>query len=183
MLRELRDRGITILMVEQNARSALAMSDFGIVLELGQTRLADRADAILADPRVGQLFLGGSIEAAREVLRGRMVERSMQAAECRRLEIQVEQRIIAQDVLSACRSALATKSAGAAEARAQLELASSGARPEEVQGAQAKVHRADADIAEIQAKLAQTILRSPIAGTSATPPASEPRIAPAVFQA
>lgn len=58
----LRDQGVTILMVEQNAKAALAMSDFGIVLELGQTRLHDRASALLADPRVGQLFLGGSIE-------------------------------------------------------------------------------------------------------------------------
>jgi len=57
----LRDAGVTILMVEQNAKAALAMSDYGIVLELGQTRLHDRAAALLADPRVGELFLGGSI--------------------------------------------------------------------------------------------------------------------------
>jgi branched-chain amino acid transport system ATP-binding protein len=39
------------------------MSDYGIVLELGQTRIVDTAPAILADPRIGQLFLGGTIEA------------------------------------------------------------------------------------------------------------------------
>ena len=61
-LTRLRDQGVTILMVEQNARAALAMSDFGLVLELGQTRMHDRADALLSDPRVGQLFLGGHIE-------------------------------------------------------------------------------------------------------------------------
>lgn len=60
----LRDQGVTILMVEQNAKAALAMSDYGLVLELGQTRMFDRADTLLADPRVGQLFLGGHIEAA-----------------------------------------------------------------------------------------------------------------------
>lgn len=60
----LRDQGVTILMVEQNAKSALAMSDYGIVLELGQTRLHDTAAKLLADPRVGQLFLGGHIEEA-----------------------------------------------------------------------------------------------------------------------
>jgi branched-chain amino acid transport system ATP-binding protein len=49
-------------MVEQNAKAALAMSDYGIVLELGQRRMHDRADALLADPRVGQLFLGGSTQ-------------------------------------------------------------------------------------------------------------------------
>lgn len=63
-LQELRDQGVTILMVEQNAKAALAMSDYGIVLELGQTRMHDRADALLADPRVGQLFLGGHMEEA-----------------------------------------------------------------------------------------------------------------------
>ena len=63
-LQALRDDGVTILMVEQNAKAALAMSDFGIVLELGQTRMHDRADALLDDPRVGQLFLGGHMEEA-----------------------------------------------------------------------------------------------------------------------
>ncbi len=58
---EQRNQGVSILMIEQNARSALAMSDWGLVLELGQTRMFDRADIILNDPRVGQLFLGGSL--------------------------------------------------------------------------------------------------------------------------
>ncbi|WP_311029380.1 ABC transporter ATP-binding protein [Mesorhizobium koreense] len=63
-LQRLRDRGVTILMVEQNAKAALAMSDYGLVLELGQTRMHDKADQLLADPRVGQLFLGGHVEDA-----------------------------------------------------------------------------------------------------------------------
>lgn len=58
----LRDQGTTILMVEQNAKAALAMSDFGIVLELGQARMHDTAQKLLSDPRVGQLFLGGHME-------------------------------------------------------------------------------------------------------------------------
>ncbi|HRE22121.1 MAG TPA: ABC transporter ATP-binding protein [Rhabdaerophilum sp.] len=61
ILTELRDRGVSILMIEQNARSALAMSDYGLVLELGQTRMFDRAQVILDDPRVGMLFLGGGM--------------------------------------------------------------------------------------------------------------------------
>ena len=61
ILKELRDRGVSILMIEQNARSALEISDFGIVLELGQTRLMDKADRVLNDPRIGQLFLGGAM--------------------------------------------------------------------------------------------------------------------------
>ena len=61
ILRELRGRGVTVLMVEQNARSALEMSDYGIVLELGRTRTAGKADRILANPKIGQLFLGGGM--------------------------------------------------------------------------------------------------------------------------
>jgi branched-chain amino acid transport system ATP-binding protein len=63
-LKRLRDQGVTILMVEQNAKSALAMSDYGLVLELGQTRMFDKAEKLLKDPRVGRLFLGGSMEEA-----------------------------------------------------------------------------------------------------------------------
>ncbi|WP_127904167.1 ABC transporter ATP-binding protein [Solirhodobacter olei] len=62
-LQRLRDNGVTVLMVEQNAKAALAMSDYGLVLELGQTRMHERAATLLADPRVGHLFLGGAIEA------------------------------------------------------------------------------------------------------------------------
>ena len=61
ILKSLRDRGVTILMIEQNARSALEISDIGIVLELGQTRMVDGAKRILNDPQIGQLFLGGAM--------------------------------------------------------------------------------------------------------------------------
>ena len=65
ILTGLRDKGVSIVMVEQNAKSALAMSDFGIVLELGCVRIQDQAEAILCDPRIGQMFLGGSMGADR----------------------------------------------------------------------------------------------------------------------
>jgi branched-chain amino acid transport system ATP-binding protein len=64
ILKELRYSGVTILLIEQNARSALEISDFGIVLELGQTRLVDRAERILNDPRIGELFLGGAMQGS-----------------------------------------------------------------------------------------------------------------------
>jgi branched-chain amino acid transport system ATP-binding protein len=57
----MRERGTTVLMIEQNAKRALEISDHGIVLELGRTRIADSARAILTDPRIGQLFLGGGL--------------------------------------------------------------------------------------------------------------------------
>jgi branched-chain amino acid transport system ATP-binding protein len=63
VIRLLRDAGVTILLIEQNARAALAISDDGLVLEQGLTRIEERADAILADPRIAQLFLGGGIAA------------------------------------------------------------------------------------------------------------------------
>jgi branched-chain amino acid transport system ATP-binding protein len=62
LLATLRNKGVSILMIEQNARAALQMSDYGLVLELGQTRMQDTARAILEDPRVAQLFLGGAID-------------------------------------------------------------------------------------------------------------------------
>ena len=62
LFREMRARDITVLMIEQNAKRALENSDYGIVLELGRARIADRAEKILADSRIGQLFLGGGLE-------------------------------------------------------------------------------------------------------------------------
>lgn len=62
ILKELRQQGVSILMVEQNARSALEISDDGIVLELGRTRMVGPARRLLEDPRVGQLFLGGTLD-------------------------------------------------------------------------------------------------------------------------
>jgi branched-chain amino acid transport system ATP-binding protein len=64
LLRDMRASGITVLMIEQNAKRALENSDYGVVLELGRTRIQDRAESILADPRIAQLFLGGGLEAA-----------------------------------------------------------------------------------------------------------------------
>lgn len=61
ILNTLRDNGVTILLIEQNARYALQISDYGLVLEQGQTRIEDQASKILADPRIAQLFLGGGL--------------------------------------------------------------------------------------------------------------------------
>ena len=61
VLKSLRDNGVTILLIEQNAKQALQISDDGLVLEQGQTRMKDTASKILADPRIAQLFLGGGL--------------------------------------------------------------------------------------------------------------------------
>ena len=51
--------GISILMVEQNARQALAIADKGYVLVQGSNRFTDTGEALLADPEVRRSFLGG----------------------------------------------------------------------------------------------------------------------------
>jgi ABC-type branched-subunit amino acid transport system ATPase component len=51
--------GVTILMVEQNARRALAMSDRGYVLDLGRNRFEGPGRELLDDPKVSELYLGG----------------------------------------------------------------------------------------------------------------------------
>ena len=51
--------GISILMVEQNARQALAIADRGFVLVQGANRFTDTGAALLADPEVRRSFLGG----------------------------------------------------------------------------------------------------------------------------
>jgi branched-chain amino acid transport system ATP-binding protein len=61
LLQELRDRGTTVLMIEQNAKSALEMSDYGLVLQQGRLALAGTASEVLNHPEIGRLFLGGAM--------------------------------------------------------------------------------------------------------------------------
>jgi len=68
ILKSLRDNGVTILLIEQNAKQALQVSDYGLVLEQGQTRIEDTAAKILADARIAQLFLGGGLSQPEPVL-------------------------------------------------------------------------------------------------------------------
>jgi len=56
---EIREAGIAILMVEQNARQALNIADKGYVLVIGENRHTDTGAALLADPEVRRSFLGG----------------------------------------------------------------------------------------------------------------------------
>jgi branched-chain amino acid transport system ATP-binding protein len=56
---EVRQSGVAILMVEQNARQALHIADRGFVLVVGENRHTDTGAALLADPEVRRSFLGG----------------------------------------------------------------------------------------------------------------------------
>jgi branched-chain amino acid transport system ATP-binding protein len=56
---EVRQTGVAVLMVEQNARQALDIADRGFVLVIGENRHTDTGAALLADPEVRRSFLGG----------------------------------------------------------------------------------------------------------------------------
>jgi len=60
LLRRLAGQGTTVLMVEQNVKSALQYSDEAIALESGRLVLHKAAADILADPNMERLFLGGA---------------------------------------------------------------------------------------------------------------------------
>ena len=56
---EVRNIGVAVLMVEQNARQALEIADTGYVLVLGENRYTDTGEALLVNPEVRKSFLGG----------------------------------------------------------------------------------------------------------------------------
>jgi ABC-type branched-subunit amino acid transport system ATPase component len=60
---EIRAEGVTILVVEQNARRSLALSDRGYVLELGQNRFQGRGEELLGNETVVELYLGRRAKA------------------------------------------------------------------------------------------------------------------------
>jgi ABC-type branched-subunit amino acid transport system ATPase component len=61
---EINSHGVTIVMVEQNARRALAMSTRGYVLDLGKNRFEGTGKELLHDPKVAELYLGGTARLA-----------------------------------------------------------------------------------------------------------------------
>ena len=61
MLAGIRATGVTIVLVEQNARAALAIADRGIVLVEGRERHSGTALALATDPEVARLYLGGKV--------------------------------------------------------------------------------------------------------------------------
>ena len=58
-LQDIQRSGVAILVVEQNARSALAISDRGYVLASGENQIDGAAQTLLDNPEVGRLYLGG----------------------------------------------------------------------------------------------------------------------------
>jgi ABC-type branched-subunit amino acid transport system ATPase component len=62
--RRMNDNGATILLVEQNARAGLRLSDHGVVMENGIVRLAGTGREVLEHPEIGELYLGGAVRKA-----------------------------------------------------------------------------------------------------------------------
>ena len=58
LIRDLVKNGATVLMVEQNAKAALRISDRGYVMAEGQNRIDGAAHALLEDEKIGEIFLG-----------------------------------------------------------------------------------------------------------------------------
>jgi branched-chain amino acid transport system ATP-binding protein len=56
---EIRKRGTTVLLVEQNARMALKVADWGYVLETGRLALGGTPEALWSDARIRDAYLGG----------------------------------------------------------------------------------------------------------------------------
>jgi branched-chain amino acid transport system ATP-binding protein len=59
LIGRLRERGMTILLVEQNARQALRIADRGYVLETGKITMSGKAQSILKDEAILKAYLGG----------------------------------------------------------------------------------------------------------------------------
>jgi neutral amino acid transport system ATP-binding protein len=64
---DINEAGVTLVMVEQNAHRALAMSDRGYVLDLGKDRFEGKGTELLEDPKVAELYLGGTARIDRGV--------------------------------------------------------------------------------------------------------------------
>jgi len=59
IIRTIREEGVTVFLVEQNANKALHVADRGYVLETGRVVLADNADNLLANDEIKRAYLGG----------------------------------------------------------------------------------------------------------------------------
>jgi branched-chain amino acid transport system ATP-binding protein len=68
--RQMNEGGATVLLVEQNARAGLKLSQHGVVMENGTVRLAGTGREVLEHPEIGELYLGGAVKKSLTFLRG-----------------------------------------------------------------------------------------------------------------
>jgi ABC-type branched-subunit amino acid transport system ATPase component len=62
-IRRMSAAGVTILLVEQNARAGLRLASHGVVMESGRVRLSGTGREVLENPEIGALYLGGAVGA------------------------------------------------------------------------------------------------------------------------
>jgi branched-chain amino acid transport system ATP-binding protein len=62
-IRQMSAAGVTILLVEQNARAGLRLSSQGVVMESGRVRLSGTGREVLENPEIGALYLGGAVSS------------------------------------------------------------------------------------------------------------------------
>lgn len=62
IIKEIKDAGTTVLVVEQNAKQALKIADYGYVLETGKVIIHGKAKELLEDPRIVEAYLGRKSE-------------------------------------------------------------------------------------------------------------------------
>ena len=58
IIKEINEAGTTVLLVEQNAKQALRIADYGFVMETGKIIIEGKADQLLQDPRIVEAYLG-----------------------------------------------------------------------------------------------------------------------------
>jgi ABC-type branched-subunit amino acid transport system ATPase component len=63
-IRQMTEAGKTLLIIEQNVRFGLRMATHGVVMESGRVLMHDRADTVLNNPQMTNLFFGGTVTAA-----------------------------------------------------------------------------------------------------------------------
>ena len=61
VIRKIREEGITVLLIEQNANAALKIADHALLLETGRIVLEGTGEELLANPKVKQAYLGEDI--------------------------------------------------------------------------------------------------------------------------
>jgi len=62
-IRRMSAAGVTILLVEQNARAGLRLASHGVVMESGRVRLSGTGREVLEHPEIGALYLGGAVSS------------------------------------------------------------------------------------------------------------------------
>jgi branched-chain amino acid transport system ATP-binding protein len=162
-LKTIRETGIGILLVEQNAKQSLAIADRGYLLENGQIVHAERAEALMNDPAVRKAYLGGGGAAAPMTHRGADVAASTRAAPAAAPRTAAAPRPVAQspsEIAAAAMQRFAKKPSAPALAPSPTPAPPAAAAPDretrEKAGSPPGIEIEDL-VARAQAKPAQTV--------------------------